>query len=96
MRILLVPALAISLAGCVTPGPSPSPISEVQTLAQRICGFVPTAGVIDALLNAGGFATYVDLAKAICSVVAPQRIEMRTGRSAPSLRGVAITGRFVR
>jgi hypothetical protein len=81
----------------------PALIARVQDATKQICGFVPVAATVAAILdkvgNFGGAATMVaTAANGICAAVtaaAPQALYDDAGAK-PSFRGVPIEGKFVK
>lgn len=96
--IAFVLAVPLLLAGCQTTSAPVDPvISTAQGYVQKMCGFVPDAGVVSSLLKffAPNSAGFLEMAQKICALVAvPQAQAGR--RSTPRLYGVVITGSFVR
>jgi hypothetical protein len=105
MRNLLIAstlASSLALGGCAT-GTSANiaaEIAAVQQTATQICGYLPTVGTVTSIL-----ATFVpgagpindvalQVAQAICGAVTVK--SARRGAGAPTVRGVAVHGRFVR
>lgn len=93
---------SLALAGCAgttIPTLDPNVVSQVQTTAAQICGFLPTvttvANVIAALVGAGNtVSTITSAAQGICNAVTTK--SARRGGVAPSFMGVAIQGKFIR
>lgn len=111
-RLLIVPALlaGITLGGCATTGGAGAggvseTISQIQSVAQQVCGFVPTATtvarVITTFTGGGGAVDMVSqIASGICAAVASAPKSMVRGKKrlarAPVYRGVRIQGSFSR
>jgi predicted small secreted protein len=99
MSITLAVLGSLALAGCSTVIPPGNGVSEVEKAVERICGFIPAVGVIAALINIGGFGSYLDLATRICAAVtgpAPRSVGRSGARAIPRLNGVELKGRFIR
>ena len=94
-NVIFAAALAAGLASCgtITGKPDDPRIIQVQEYAKKVCGWLPTAATIDALLNAGTFSGYIALGQAICDAVLRANT-MRSGRT-PVLNGVVLEGKFV-
>src|SRR5665213_1697799 len=91
-------AAALALAGCQTTG-SNSVVTQVQTIAQAACAFVPTAATIIAIIAKGNpaLATAAEMATAICAAVVPKFAARRaTSLVSPMVDGVIIEGHFVK
>lgn len=94
---------AMLLGGCATVG-QPVEIDkiivQVQSITRQVCGFIPIAQTITAIVTAGQFTEAFSIANAICAAVtAPPREAMPGARSAPRrapfVSGVPVKGRFV-
>lgn len=106
-KILITAALVASLGGCAT-APVTTPVSvtnvvsEVQAIAQEVCGFLPVAQTILGIFSSGAFTSAAAVASAICSAVnqtpAAGRLggRLRAGVGTPTVSGVPVVGRFVR
>jgi hypothetical protein len=104
----LVLAPSILLGGCGTTGGPGSFdsigafIQAAQQAAVQACGFLPTAATITAIVTAGQFTTYFEIAAQICAVVtapspaADPQTRTAARRVAPKVSGVTVRGRFVR
>lgn len=98
LGIMLVGGLA--LGGCSTTGGLAGlSAASVQQLAVSICGYLPTAATVAAILAAGNPAinTIEAAASAICAAVAP--VATASGKlraTTPTVAGVVVHGRFVR
>jgi len=110
-KIIIASVLAFSLSGCAS-GLSPqsvgtainninSTVTEVQTIAQEVCKFVPATKTVTDLLSqfVSGFNTAQSIAQRICDAVAPAggaSLARRARSGPPTVNGVVIRGRFVR
>lgn len=75
-------------------------ISEVQSVATRLCGFLPLAstvgGIIGTLAGAGAITeTATSIAQSICTAVARPGAR-RGGQLVVKVHGVPLQGQFVR
>lgn len=113
MRKIITAIIAsLSIAGCAsfpngTPLPAPGGtdpgaiVTQVQTIAQQACRFVPTAetviGLISTFTGTSPFATAASqIADAICAAVNRAGVSRSGKRIVPRVNGVSIRGRFVR
>lgn len=76
-----------------------SDVAQAQAIAVKICGyeadFETVSAILASLAGAGPVASVVNMAaRGICSAVTS--MSARRGASAPTYRGVRITGHFVR
>jgi hypothetical protein len=101
LALALLPALAACTVGQippVTPITSVLP-KDVQDAAVRVCGFLPAAETVAALIAAfGGPAVpgvASQIAREVCEAVAPRPSSLRRA-GVPTVRGVPIKGEFVR
>jgi hypothetical protein len=94
-------ALALAVSACED---RPALIARVQDATKQICGFVPVAATVAAILDRvgsfGGSATMVaTAANGICAAVtaahAPRALYGDAGPK-PTFRGVPIEGKFVK
>lgn len=102
---LIVVFAGLALASCAGP-PVPGPASggglvqSVQTIAQKICGFVPVAETVVGLFGSSPvLVTAGAIASAICGVVSRPSARRRAARGAAdygSINGVRIVGQFAR
>jgi hypothetical protein len=95
--------VALTLAGCATPGSPPGVnvnfVEEVRKAAVAVCGFLPYADTVAAIIATGNpiVLTVSSLANAICAAVtAIPPAQVRRGASPPTVAGVIIHGKFVR
>ena len=111
-KIIIAPLFALLLTGCAGGIGSLIPanvntainninstVTEVQTIAQEVCKFVPATKTVTDLLSqfVSGFNTAQSIAQRICDAVAPAGVTARRARSGPPVvNGVVIRGRFVR
>lgn len=109
--ILIAPALALGLlgAGCapgVNGGPptieiptiDPGTVTQIQTAATQICGFVPTVAtvlnIITTFTGGSGVVAAADqIAQGICGAVTAKGARLGA-RGGPRYRGVALHGSF--
>lgn len=74
-------------------------IGQIQDVASRLCGFVPTASfIVKMFASAGGSVDAgLSLAQTICAAVtvAPKATSARSLRR-PTINGIPIEGRFVK
>jgi hypothetical protein len=87
MRLVAL-AASLALAGCVTTGENPqaSLIIQAQEAAKRACSYLPAAHVV-AQISGTQALTAAEIAGRICMA-----INLRSGRSAPTVNGVLVTG----
>lgn len=101
MRALGGAALAVALLFTLSAGKCEKEpkelIGEVQAKAVAICGFLPVASTVAAILDAlatGGQATIVaTAANGICAAVKPKVNTLKSEK--PTFAGVVIEGEFV-
>jgi hypothetical protein len=112
MRKLIFAAfLALPLVACQTPGqvPSVSPVVEVgvgllpdqvRDAAVKVCGYLPAAETVAQLIAAFGGPSVPGIASQIaaeiCGAVTKPRQAGLRAAARPSVRGVAVKGKFVR
>lgn len=106
-KILIVSALALSLAGCQTAQSIATSITTatntvqekahaVQGYATTLCSFVPTIASIIAVFNSGYSSDVAVVANAICSAVTTVPLADGPGDHRPRINGVLIKGQFVK
>ena len=94
--VLAVPVTAaLLLSGCATTGTS-TVITQIQSTAVAICGFLPTVTTVANILANGNpiVTSITDVASVICAAVTPKAA--RRGAVIPTVNGVTVRGRFVR
>lgn len=88
------------LASCATTPNGSTEVGNVQQIAQRVCGFLPTAETVINIigLNNSALATATAIADAICAAVAPKMLRRKALRrlGPPTVGGVPVYGRFVK
>lgn len=94
-QLLLVPLLALALAGCSVFEKASPTIGDVQGVAVKVCAFLPTAETVAAILAAGSPAltTSSAIANAICNAISPKA---GPGAGRATVAGVPIEGLKVR
>lgn len=111
-NIIAAVAISLSIVGCTTMPPGiPFPVlpgggdpgaivTQVQTTAQQICRFVPTAetilGVIGTFTTVPFAGLATQAADAICAAVNRAGVSRGGKRIVPRVNGIAIKGKFVR
>jgi len=105
-KTIIACAFATSLAACALPASITTAVTginntvaTVQAGAVKACSFEPTESTIESLI--GKFVPGLDSIQAmidqICKAVTPTSLTARRARGGvPTVRGVAIRGRFVR
>ena len=103
IRVALVAALFLALAGCGTEGKFDSQIAAVQAASAKICKFLPTAASVAAILTAGNPAVtgVAATAAAICAAVTVSNPVTLFGmgetkpKECPKVNGVCVEGEFI-
>lgn len=107
MKVLLIPALALSLlaSGCGTTGgidtgKVSSTIADIQSAAVTLCSFSPSVSTVSAILSALGVPVVgmvPEIANQICSAISSHSARRSSGTPRMVVRGkvVLVTGRFV-
>jgi hypothetical protein len=97
-KLLLIGALAFSLAGCVTAGQVTATVKQVQDAAAGICSFVPTATTVANIFASGNSTvqSVSSVASAICNAVTTRPLADGPGDRKPRVNGVVVRGRFIR
>jgi hypothetical protein len=96
----LAAAAALSLGACQTAGTGgvavgpADAVSQVQSLASKVCGFLPLAETVSALLGVPSLGGVEGVASSICSAVT-RRMVSRGGAKTPIVAGVPVRGRFL-
>ena len=101
--------VALLAAGCagdrvggvpvVSPVPAPGPtlpsVSDVQSIATAVCGYLPAATMVVDIFASGNAGVMVaeEIAKAICAAATRKRA---VRGSVPTVYGVKLRGQFVR
>lgn len=72
--------------------------TQVQQAAVALCGYLPSVEAVAAIVAANNplLALPESMANAICAAVQPTKAGATAGASAPTVAGVAITGKFVK
>ena len=95
----LAAALFLSLSAAKCEKEPADIIKAVQTQAVKVCGFLPVAGTVAAIidsLGAGGSASVVAVAaNGICAAVTP-KVNSLLDQGKPTFAGVEIEGEFVK
>lgn len=99
----LVLLACLGLAACNVSGSGSVPISNVQKETVAICGFLPLAQVVAAIIakHSANLDSVFAIATAICSAVTPKPTARSARMSNPmqivplTVAGVVIKGRFV-
>lgn len=106
-KLIATVALCAFVAGCnATTGTptTPIPVSAVQKEAVALCGYLPLARVVAAILakHSANLDSVFAMASAICAAVAPTRTQLAVRsavplpRTPPRVAGVIIRGKFVK
>jgi hypothetical protein len=92
----LILAAAIGLASCSTSPDLAAQIAAVQKTAMQVCGFLPYATTIAAIIgkNVAGLKTAGDIAKSICDAITPSGIKSASVNP-PKVADVPVEGEFV-
>lgn len=100
MVAMLAMSLALPLGSCATMGGGGTGgiVTQIQQLAAQVCGFLPTATSVAAIIAAAaglpGAVTGIEgIANAICAQVTKPTTARR---GAPTVNGVLVSGTFVR
>lgn len=91
-------SLLVSACSATAPSGEQATIStQAISQSQVLCGFVPAAETVIALLATGRpeLSAAAGIAQAICAAVAPTERKTHT-RATPMVAGVQIKGQFVR
>jgi len=105
---IIAPVFALALSGCAG-GLTPqavgtavnninTTVAAVQSIAKEVCSFEPTFATVNGIVSQfiPGLSSATDIAKSICNAVAPVGVTAaRRGRTAATVAGVPIRGRFV-
>lgn len=96
MKRIAVCVVALSLGAC-TPGGGVS-ITAIQQEAVAICGYLPLASVVAAILgqNVPGLQSVLGVATSICKAVTGKSRALNGAAKVPTVAGVPIHGRFVK
>lgn len=98
--LLLAAAIVAPLSACNVASSLP-PVSSIQKEAVAICGYLPLASVIAAILSkhVPGLQSVFGVATQICMAVGPKPAGTHVAlaqRRVPTVAGVPIHGRFVK
>lgn len=87
---------SVLLAGCQTSGVVL--VSDVQREATAICGYLPLAQVVKAIIGKhnANLDSVFSIASAICGAVVPKPSFGLAKANVPTVAGVVIRGKFVR
>lgn len=107
LRMALMGAACLAMAGCVTAQDLATDIStvaqttkdkitSVQSYALQVCKFVPTAATVVSIFSSGYGSSVAAVANAICNAVTTVPLADGPGDHKPRVNGIIVRGAFVR